>query len=224
MKYYLFTALLLSGIILHSCKKDEVIIPKDLSSSYMPLNVGTSWIYQMDSGYYAGTGVPVDSFNYHLRHEIVEIIDSSAESISARVEISSRKDTGFHWEFVRAYQITRDENKIVRTDFNIKEIVLSLPLHNNKVWDGNTLNILEATNFIVQDLHIPKSVGDLSFDSTVLVIQDGQLNAVNNFQAEELYAQHVGMVYKHKQMLSNLSNPNNMTGYQYTMTLLEFKP
>ena len=190
----------------------------------MPLKKGSYWIYQMDSGYYAGTGVPVDSFNYQLRHEVAEIIDSTEDSISARIEISSRKDTGFAWEFVRAYQISRDKNKVVRTDFNLKEIVLSLPLHNNKVWDGNSLNILESTNFIVFDLHTAKQVGNLNFDSTALIIHDGQFNAVNNFQAEEIYAQHVGMVFKHKQMLSNLSNPSNMTGYQYTMTLLEYKP
>lgn len=221
MKYFI-PLILLSALFAQSCKKNVVETPKDLSSDYHAMKTGDWWLYQMDSIKFYGTGASPDTFKYQVRHRITDDQTSADGNTSFSIEIEHRKDTNYQWQFARAYSVRIDELEVIRKDFDIDELVLSKPFSVNKVWDGNQFNAQPRSTFYISSLHIPQEVNGINYDSTVTILQEEQINLVNSYQGKEVYAKGVGMILREKEYLSNLTDPNKVTGYKYILSLLEF--
>ena len=220
---YLIQLLLFSCILsFFACEKNNVQAQLDHSTQYIPFVQGQYWIYQMDSGYYIGTGLPVDSHNYQVRHKIVDLIQDGEGNEAIRLEVSSRANSTAAWVYRRSYQISRDQDQFIRTDFNLKEVVLSIPVYQGNFWDGNAYNSRDESIFYLSSVHYIDSVSSMSFDSTLIVEQEEQDNLVNRILGYEKYAKNVGLIERKKVQLEGLSNPSTMVGYQYTMRLLEY--
>lgn len=204
------------------CKKNTVEDPQDFSSAYHDIGVGDHWIYQMDSIEFSGTGAPPDTFNYQVKHTVVDLVLNEGEEFYT-VEIESRKDSNSSWKIARVYSLTFSIEEVIKKDFDLNELVLSKPFSINKFWDGNQYNAEPRSNYYVGQLHQPYEINGNSFDSSLTILQEEQINLVNSFRGQEVYAKDVGLVFKEKEYLSNLTDPNKITGFKYTMSLLEFE-
>jgi len=66
---------------------------------------------------------------------------------------------------------------------------------------------LEEWEYYYDSLHKPKLINNLSFDSTITVIQRDNENVVEYQKVKEIYATDIGLIYKrHIDLDINLSN------------------
>ena len=223
MKYELYTFFTLISLFSVSCRKNTIEIVADSSSSYFPMEVGHTWVYKMDSIHYYGGGLPVDTFHYQTQHSIVEKFIDNSGNTAYRVEISYRKDSVSPWKFSRNYQLKRENNNIIRIDFDITEVVAKLPVTNEKVWDGNELNALGNSDFFYLNAHETAAYGGMAYDSTVSIHQEERMNLIENFTGLEVYASHTGLIYREKYALKDIHDPQKTSGYIYHYTLVSFE-
>lgn len=221
MKYTILSIAVLMTFAV-ACEKNSVEDPQDFSSAYHDISVGNHWVYQMDSIEFAGTGAPPDTFNYQLKHTVVDLLLNDGQEFYV-IEIESRKDSTANWKIERVYSLSLSNEEVVKNDFDLNELVLSKPFSLNKLWDGNQYNSEPRSNYYIDSLHHAFEVNGMPFDSAITILQEEQINLVNSYQGKEIYAKDVGLVYKEKEYLSNLTDPNKVTGYKYTMSLIEFE-
>jgi hypothetical protein len=187
------------------------------------LEIGAEWVYRMDSVYLAGGGVPPDTFLYQVRHSIVAIYNDNEGNDAYRVEVSYRTDSLDIWHFSRNYSLTQKNESIIRTDFDKAEIIAALPVKDEKVWNGNALNVDGSSDFYYLDSHTPGTYGPTTFDSTITIYQEERLNLIESYKGKEVYAANSGLVYREKERLKDIQDPYKTTGYTYTLTLISFE-
>ena len=206
-------------ILSFSCRKNTIEVVKDQSLKYFPLEIGHTWVYQMDSLHYEGGGIEVDTFSFQTRHEVVAQFEDNEGNKAYRVEIQYRLDSADNWKFGRNYQLTYEENSIIRTDFDQDEILAMLPVSNEKYWNGNEYNSKLPSDYYYLDVHQPGMFGVMNFDSTISIHQEEKLNLIENFSGLEVYAAHMGLVYREKFALKDIHDPENTSGYSYKFRL-----
>ena len=221
MKYYLTLALFISLTAI-SCKKNVLEAVVDNSSYYLPIDTGYSWIYQMDSVVYYGTGASQDSFTYQVEHKVTDKFINAYGNTAFKIEVSAKMSPSSAWKFARTYSVSVSDVEIIKSDFDFQELIMSKPFALGKTWDGNLYNSDPESEFYIDKLHAPASYGAYQFDSTITIMQEEQINLVNSFKGLECYAKNTGLIYKEKERLSNLTDPAKITGYTYSMTLLSF--
>lgn len=222
MKYYLILLVLALLFALSSCRKNRTEVAVDHSSYYLPLNIGTTWIYQMDSIVYYGTGAEPDTFKYQVKHEIVDTYEGASGDPVYTFNISSRKDTNYQWRFERAFSISNGNTDVIKSDFDRQTLILSKPLSLDKLWNGNLYNTGYNEDYYVTKIHEAGTVGQFNFDSTLTIEQEEQYNLVNHYRGSTMYAKNIGLVFKEYERLSNLTDPGKITGVTYSLTLIAF--
>ncbi|MBR9860281.1 hypothetical protein GYB22_05950 [bacterium] len=223
MKYELYTFFTLLICISSACKKNTVETVDDHSSKYYPLEIGNTWIYNMDSIDITGNGVKSDTFNYRVKHQIVDTFRDNENRRAYRVELSFMPQDDSVWYFSRNYQVVRTEGSIIRTDFDLSEIILTFPVREEKLWDGNLLNNNMKSDFFYLNVHQPATYGNISSDSTLEVHQEERVNLIENFTGLEVYAANVGLVYREKYRLKDIHDEDKTSGYLFKMTIESFE-
>ena len=205
------------------CKKNVVEPQIDISTKYVPIDSGYSWTYRMDSIVYSGfANAKPDTFSYKVKNTVVSRFLDNVGQISFRIEKWYLPQGGKTWLYARTYSETQTELAYFRNDFDHKQLVVSLPVLEDKSWDGNLYNSSGFIDFYYEKVHDSDSIGLVKYDSVCTIIQDESRNAIRSFYAIEKYAANVGLVLKETERLENLDMPYQK-GYKYQLTLLEFE-
>ncbi|MEO8087344.1 MAG: hypothetical protein ABI763_11015, partial [Bacteroidota bacterium] len=72
-------------------------------------------------------------------------------------------------------------------------------------WNGNDKNTLEEEMYHYKNINTSKTYNNLSFDSTLTVIQRDDNNFVEKIYGVEVYASGIGMIYKERDDLRKTS-------------------
>lgn len=220
---YISLILIVSLLILGSCKKDSDLRPEDMGYCYFPYEPGDYLIYDVDSTYY-------DDFfdtTYHLSFQIKEYYESyfydSQGRLSIRIERWYKMTDTTDWYLRDVWYSCKTPAFAERTEENIRITRLIFPVQNHSEWDGNAFNIYDSEYFEYDDKDEPYSVGSFNFDSTVTVIQDISSNLIEDIYKSEIYARNVGLVYKkYRDVTKNFVSGSIESGTDYTWTLVEY--
>jgi hypothetical protein len=198
------------SILFFSCKKEADLNSNNSNHySYFPLENGSWVIYKVDSIVHNSdddfTNNPDTSISaYHFL--IKEVIDSSfvdgQGNTAYRVSRYRRLNDTIPWEFQAVWVAVRTFNSAQRVEDNIRYLKLSFPVSLQSNWNGNAFNDFSAEDYAYTDIHVPSTFGSLSFDSTVTVLQLQDDNLIHRIFKQEVYANHVGLVYKQKDSLN----------------------
>ena len=219
--YYLFVGLL--ALILYSCKKTEVK-PVDLGYSYYPSNVGHWILYQVDSTSY-------DSF-YHIvtksHFQIKELIESTFYDNSNRPtqRIERYKETDTVPLFLKDVWVSNlTQSTAEKVEENVRFVKMIFPITNGVSWNGNGFNTLGEQDYQYSNIYKPYTVNGITFDSTVTVIQNiDTLNLINNKYQVEVFANHIGLIYKRFKNVNLLPpfNDSIVSGVDYSMKIIAY--
>lgn len=222
MKYILVCVFFIS--LFCSCETDDPVkSPVKNYLGYFPLDQGRWVIYDVDSIVHLedddATNRPDTSIaTFHF--QIMEVIDESftdGEGNEAfRISRFKRQDSSQPWDFQGIWIQNLTFNSAQRVEDNIRYVKLAFPFSFQATWNGNAYNSFLTEDYLYSDIHVPSTIGSLSFDSTVTVLQLQDFNLIHRIFKQEKYANHVGLIYKQKDSL-------NINGIGQVKNGIEFK-
>lgn len=204
---------------LAACGNREVEdIAIDHGYDYFPLEVGRSWIYQVDSITYdpALNGTAVDSIRTFVREVIVDTLTGNDGGLLFRAERYERLSDSLPWEIRKVFTLSRDEQRAFRTEDNLRFVKLVFPPQQGRRWEGNAFfNPFTQVTVKGERMEMFKSwdyrqltdgealtLGGLLFEDAITVQNaDSRDNVIELRVATEQYARGVGLVYRYLDIL-----------------------
>lgn len=224
MTRYRLSILACAILLITSCKKDDPV-NVDVGYGYFPGEVGSWIIYDVDSTRWDDFEVPMKVTNY--KYQIKEVIESTFLDAEGRETLRWER---YKWDTITDAWIIKDvwmANKTATTVEMVEEnerfIKLIFPVKLTKIWDGNSANILEEWDYQYTEVDVARTIGGLSFDSTLVVSQQDYDPYIFKDFFEEYYAKNIGMIYRkglHWEKGNADTNWNvDKYGFEYTMTI-----
>lgn len=197
--------------MLHACKKDKEVVKVDIGYEYFPNQVGNYVIYRVDSLYYNDFTLSIDTFQFQIKEKLSENFTDLSNRVAQRVERYYRKNESENWVLKDVWFANRTENSAEKVEENIRFVKLVFPLKKDNDWNGNRFNQLGEKTYTLSRLHEPMTLGNLSFDSTLYVLQQADSNLIEKNFACEIYAKHAGLIYKKQLFLTDKDSVINFT-------------
>lgn len=214
-------------LIIASCKKDDPV-KVDVGYGYFPAEVGSWIIYDVDSTEWDDFNYPAASEVIPHRYQIKEVIESiftDAEGREALRWVRYKRDTVTDpWVIKDVWMANKTASTVEMVEENERFVRLIFPVSLSKFWNGNSTNMQDEWDYQYTEVDAAKTVGGLSFDSTLTVTQIEYDDCLNLYMFEEYYAKNVGLIYKKAKHWDQPLvlcgwNADNFGGYDYIMTI-----
>ena len=215
--YIVFTSITL----ILGCKKSNSESVK-YYYNYFPLEIG-AWIeYDVVDIIHSELGS--DTAEYQLKEIAAEEFLDNEGRLTYRIERYWRDDSNANWSVKDVWYSNITRTTAEKVEENMRFTKLIFPINISKYWDGNAYNNLEEWEYYYDSLHKPKLINNLSFDSTITVIQRDNENVVEYEKVKEIYAVDIGLIYKsHIDLDINLSNILDInSGRELEMTVTAY--
>ena len=216
-KYGILFGLIL--LIIFSCKKK--VIETDMGYDYFPTNIGHWAVYQVDSIYHDDFYFPskYDSFQFQIKEIIESEFFDNSGRLTQRIERYQRANDTLPWVIKNVWVSNQTKTTAERVEENQRYVKLIFPPVLNQRWNGNNYNTIGEWEYKYTLVNEAYSISAFSFDSTLTVSQEGQNDPIINSQyGTEVYAKHIGMVYKEYVFLNKQSD----AGLEYKMKLIDY--
>ena len=222
-------------ILLGSCKPDNVKVYLSFYQ-YYPLAVGNYLIYNADSINYSNSNaanVPkADTIRYQVMDSVQsKFIDGTGQT-AVRIQESIRQNASKPWKIIRAFSRSINDRNAQEVDGNNRFIKMIFPVQANGNWNPDTYNTTDSSHiFNAQyvQIHVPYSISNLNFDSTVLVQLQNDTNLITHYLYYERYASEIGLIsieHDHDSITEQFPGSPDATigGYRFNQTLLDYGP
>ncbi|MFN5416229.1 MAG: hypothetical protein ACK5B9_04170 [Flavobacteriia bacterium] len=211
---------LLVTLIFVSCKKDNEEV--NFHHEYFPLVEGTFVEYQVTETEYIASNPT--SKTYKLKTVVGDtVIDNSGRI--ARKFYRYIYDENLQTYVVKdLWTAIIDQERAELVEENQRMIKLVFAPTLAKEWDGNAFNVYEEAFLYYDKIHKPYKVGNMDFDSTLVVEEDSTLNFIEYRRKYEVYAAGIGLVKKHYQdyQITNSNYLNPITGKDFFYEVISF--
>ena len=210
-----------SIILFFGCKKSNTE-SVNYYYSYFPLEVD-AWIeYDVLDIIHSQLGS--DTAVYQLKEITTEEFLDNEGRLTYRIERYWRDDSNANWSIKDVWYSNKTTTTAEKVEENVRFTKLIFPINTAKYWDGNAFNNLEEWEYYYDSLHKPKLINNLSFDSTITVIQRDNQNVVQYEKVKEIFAVDIGLIYKsHIDLDINLSNILDInSGRELEMTVTAY--
>jgi hypothetical protein len=223
MKYCRFAPIIVIILLLSffSCKK-ETELPLDMGLKYFPVNTGHWVVYDVDSISYNDFTGHIDSFKFQIKEYVESVfIDNEGRETQRLVRYERPNDTTA-WFIKDVWAENLTPTTAQKVEENIRLIKLIFPPKENTKWDGNLYNTNGVQNYEYKDVHKAYSLNNITFDSTVSIIQKQEYTLISEKFEKEIYAAHIGLVYK--KSVDLIKEPTGLIkkGVDYSYTLNSF--
>jgi len=220
--------LILSTVLLFSCKKEHAPVTSPASYDYVPVNTGHWVVYDVDSIVHADNDNNTDDSVRYFHFQIKEVISSTFIDGEGRpvqrIERYHKQANSDEWNITNVWTTTVTSNRVERVEDNIRYVALAFPINSTISWNRNSFNTLGEDYDTYNSFHEPIELGSFSFDSTLSVVQldaESNDNYVEKIYFEEKYAVHVGRIYKvYQDLLKNAGQV--VSGLDYTETVADY--
>jgi hypothetical protein len=195
MRNYLgFILISFFGLTFSSCKKEKITV--SMGYNYFPNNVGHYVIYDVDSTIY-------DDFKKdttYTHQQVKELIESTyTDNLGRpafRIERYVRSSDTSAWILSDVWSECRTATTAEKVEENIRYVKLIFPPKKSKTWKGNAYNNLGDWDYQYNDVDIARTIGSISFDSTLSVTDVDETNLIERKYYYEIYARNVGLVFR----------------------------
>ena len=213
--------ILLVGLAVLSCSESNNESP-DFSTfgfDYIPLDLGSEWVYEMDSIVYdpEPSGIVIDTIRQQVKHQVVDVDSFEDGRFTYKIERFLRGSDTSPWEINDVWLLEKNNESFISTEENLSFIKLMFPLKANSSWDGNSrINTDDVRvkvrgesldyfkfwrNYTVVSFGDTATVGQLFFDDVVEVEQVSKEILIERRYSTESYAKNVGLISKHLEIL-----------------------
>lgn len=211
ISYLVFGILTLGAIAACSEEKETLNTPD--SYEYFPLEVGKYWVYEVDSILFKNQTLR-DSSTTWVKEQIIDYIIDNAGDTVYRVDQYDRKDTTQPWKIRRVVSLSRNATRAIRTEENISLIKMVFPLHRRGTWNstvltdpslminvGGKVEIFKYWRSEVESIDEPFTDGNINYPETTTILHAEKDASVEIRFAKEIYAKHMGLVWRGWQIL-----------------------
>lgn len=195
------TYLILLLLLLFSCQKDSFILTDD-GKNYFPFEAGTYVIYDVDSIVHNDFTQTVDTFKYQIKEYFESSFLDNSNRNTIRIERYKKEyqDTipysAIPWRLTDVWYTNKTTTTAEKVEENQRYIKLVFPVEKKKEWDGNSYNTLGEQRYIYTDINTPREIGNMAFDSTLLITQANTENLIEKKYYVEIYSKNIGLIYK----------------------------
>lgn len=242
---YILPAILALTLVFHSCSKQTETIQTDPIADYLPMEIGKTITYKMDSTVYVSLNTVKEVHSYVVKDIVEAEVTDNIGNPSYRIRrmIRSNDDT-LVWGDNATFIVTPLGKSMEYIDNNQRFIKLQEPIREDFVWKGNSyintysnpdLQYLDNWEYYYFNVGMPFTLPSMTVDSSFTVVQrDEVLGDPNNKsfyyeinQASEVYGKGIGLIYRN--FLHEAWQPPNITSvagyyepnsYGITLTML----
>lgn len=176
------------------CKKDPGV---NFHFNYYPVNEGHFVIYQVQDIRIDATVNQYDTTNFYIKALIGDtLIDNEGREVRRYERYFGPTSSG-PWVLNDIWTTLINGNKAELVEENNRTIKMVFSPTKFQSWDSNAYNTLGEAECYYRDIHLAGSVGGLSFDSTVTVVEQAyDVNFIQHREKYETYAKGAGMIKK----------------------------
>ncbi|MFN4913901.1 MAG: hypothetical protein ACK5FT_01160 [Sphingomonadales bacterium] len=225
MMRLLLISLWLGMSLLMSCKK-ETENYKSKGAEYFPLRIGAERLYQYDSVHYSRLLNNTRVYRYLIKEFVKDTFTDQSGNLAYRLEQFVSKDTGRSYQFYDLIAVNVNAYGVQRVEENRRNMVLSFPIRNLKVWYpfsywNDSFNTFIKYQYSAVDK--PFDNGYISNAEAVYVKQQYDSTFIFVREAREVYGKAQGLLYRKKRDidLQDLQKPD---GYDLTWQLIQYFP
>jgi hypothetical protein len=225
MMRLLLISLWLGMSLLMSCKK-ETENYKSKGAEYFPLRIGAERLYQYDSVHYSRLLNNTRVYRYLIKEFVKDTFTDQSGNLAYRLEQFVSKDTGRSYQFYDLIAVNVNAYGVQRIEDNRRNMVLSFPIRNLKVWYpfsywNDSFNTFIKYQYSAVDK--PFDNGYISNAEAVYVKQQYDSTFIFVREAREVYGKAQGLLYRKKRDidLQDLQKPD---GYDLTWQLIQYFP
>ncbi len=184
-------------LVLVNCRKDEYdTVHKPVGKEYFNGNTGHYAIYLVNEIIFNDFNNTSDTLNYQLRELNESVFKDNLGRPAVRIDRHVRASDTSSWTYLNTWYAVLDQAMLERVEENKRLVKLSFPISNEAVWNANAYNADNANNVFYGLMHQRYQINTFSFDSAVSVKNTPRINSTTERVFEEVYAKHVGLVYK----------------------------
>ncbi len=219
LKNFLAVLFLIAGLT--SCKKEENLPDLPMYETYLPLELGSSFLYQVDSlTYISQTTIP-DSVHWFERETIDSIYTTLDGKKAFSVNYFRGNDT-LNMTLDHVYLLIKNTNNVEERRLGLNTAIISFPVNEGVSWNGN-LNYPSKypINFRFRNLHQPLVLETISLDSTLIVEQYKEFNFIQDIYFYDVYANNIGRVYSERRDIE--TQPGDKTGTLIKKALINYQ-
>jgi hypothetical protein len=239
-KYTILIILIISSIInLSSCKKeDDDPIDINMGYEYYPIELGTWYIYSVDSTVYNENYDSIYTHSYQVKEMYADTFTDGEGRLSYVIDRYKRSNDSASWEKSDVWHITKTEVHIERVEENVSYEPFIFPVNTNyEEWDLNTYNSYniysvwsheQNDKIMLKDTLVGQAFSldsTFSYSNTVTVWHE-YVTAINYTLYHAVYVKDVGLVYKHMIYFdtdnTNLIVTEGKFGVDYTQKLVSY--
>jgi len=142
-----------------------------------------------------------------LAYELKTLVADSFPTVDGDVEYviyrSQRNAGETEWTYLDTWSARINSREAIMKEENISYLKIKLPLFPGTVWNGNIYNTYDKDEYTLTEIDKPYTINEESFPDCIVVQQsDNEDYIVFLDQRQEIYAKHVGLIYKETTQLS----------------------
>ncbi|MBK9335667.1 MAG: hypothetical protein IPM98_03380 [Lewinellaceae bacterium] len=214
-----------SGLLLLFACTDPLAAPfepndPEAQHAYFPLQIGKYVEYQVDSvvcDFGPGGETLRDSSRTLIREQITDTLRDNTGQLVFVVERSERNSDTLPWVLRRVWSAARTHTQAIRSEDNLRFLRLVFPIERRTRWDGNiwidTYQEIEVAgerirpfvnwSYRVDSLDVPARIGSFVFDSTLVVTEVDETNAIERRLSRAGYTKKIGLVWREQWILDS---------------------
>jgi hypothetical protein len=219
MKYFkIAPVIVLILFLVCSCKK-ETELPVDMGYKYFPVNTGHWVVYDVDSVSHNDFTGQIDSFKFQIKEYVESVFIDNEGRETQRLERYKRLNDTSAWFIKDVWMENLTTTTAEKVEENVRIIKLIFPPHENEKWDGNLNNTNGVQNYEYKDIHSAYFLNNITYDSTLSVIQKQEYTLISEKFEKEVFAAHIGLIYKKYVNLTKEPTGVIKKGIDYSYTL-----
>jgi len=189
-----FFGIVFISLILFSCKKDD----NEILYGYQcfPYNEGSYVIYDVVDIFHDVALIPAHDTSIYQIKEVIgeEELDGEGESFRKLYRYYRLNDT-LAWTVKDVWTVKKTTSTVEKLEENKRRISLAFSISYDQQWDYNALNEDDALQAYYDNIYLPLTLGNLSYDSTVVVEIQNDLTFIEYKRQYDIYATNVGLIY-----------------------------
>lgn len=190
---------LLALFLLMGCQSSTTE-PLTSGYDYFPLETGRYVVYDVQQQTY-----PINTSPIQQTFQIKEVIGKAYADVTGltafRLMRYRRLSESQPWQTDSVWSIRIVNNEAIRAENGQDLIKLLFPVQNSLSWNSNLRNAADADVYEMRNVGQNYYVQGKQFDETVTVVEQDDSTLINQDKRIDIYARHVGLIYKERTQL-----------------------
>lgn len=235
-------------LLFSSCREKIKKVTPNYSIDYMPIDVGLTRLYHVDSVQWDDFTGTVDTISWEVKEEIGGTFIDLFGRVANKLLIYQRPDALSPWKIEDVGSVVRTATGAERMQDNLRYLNVVFPTRTGREWDGTVfigdlsnysgvfnppciteLDYIKDWQFKYQAVDWPFTLNGMAFDSTLHILHEGDSSLFDYSFGVERFAKNVGLIYKEYNYFStqdtDFGSPWSVRtecGFSVTKTLYDF--